>query len=549
MGLYEDFQKTKKTSEGGLYGEFLKTKEPQQSTFSKVAGVTKSVGKGILDMFTNPAPAQQEYEKQVLPDYYKGDSKIMKYATAPGTAVARGALKTFSRLITPGLTPLTTDIAEIREVSKKGGIADKVASGELPASTLEDFKVLKKTSPQIVGDVAQAVLTFYGGSAAKNLASAGTKGAFKQSFIQGAKEMAPLGTLFGGATLASEGETDIKNIAKTLAISTATAGILGGIVKGTIPASAIVRNKVENLFAEKKIPVTRVKIESVPSTGGVPKINTPKSLYAEYRAKQGYEPYLQQSELPVIEMGAKRNPSSELPTIQIGEKTPKIKGDIIYEPINPIETIKKTSSTIVDKGTKSPEVVQSIAKEIPRVVPKQTEITGTTIVPKLSSDIEQNAIKKDLISHFEGLPEIQKMNMDEQTKGVSDLINSDYEKAKRIALGKENAPGNLENGSVFVGVRGKAAREGDVATLKALATESTVSSQATRMGQGIKSLDVKDSVDPVELMQSVAKARETGLEKRIKGTKSNTVKEIKDVVKKNLPKKEDWASFISQIEC
>jgi hypothetical protein len=429
MGLYDDLkpnsQPQQKTS--GMFDDLAVPKK--EGIASSVFGTVKAAGKGFLDMFTNPSEAQKAYEANYLP-YAPKSNPIIRAITAPGVASMRVA----TRLLNPGLMPLADDVANIYEVSRKGGIADQVKEGKIPASYLDDIAVLKKNGYNITGDVAQAVLSLYGGSAVKNVATAGAKEGVKQAFIAGAKETAPVGLLFGAAQVASEGETDIKKIASTLGVSTAMAMLLGGMVRGTVPATKSVSAKIAKLFEEKKIKVPVVS-ESVPSNI---KVNTPNSRYSDYRASQGYEPYVDpntlpvieggaplvdknplptvkqgenpkvfvnyperlpepyipQDKLPIIEMGEKLPDKSGLPTIQMNDTPEVFPGDMTY---HPIDSITKTTSGILRNGKQAPELIQQIYKPIkrsPEVAPPKVRPTKTSF--EVPDEFQQKKIELEI---------------------------------------------------------------------------------------------------------------------------------------------------------
>lgn len=520
-----------------IYGQIQQKKEttPSTSFLSKII----SFGKEVI----KPTPESLEYEKRVLPDYYQGDSKIMKAITAPGTAVARGTQKAFSRLILPGLAPLSKDVAEIYEVKRKGGIADQVASGKLPPEVLKDFEVLNKTSPQIVGDVAQAVLSVYGGGAATRLAKESAKKGITIGATQlaktGALEGTQLGALFGLSQAASKGEQSKQEYWTTLGLSTVTGGLLGGIISGAIPVSRTIRNKITKAFEKPKVklPVTSSVPESV-----IP-IKTPKTKQRAYAEKMGYEPYTPESELPVIEMGTKPKDTSGLPVIDY--ETGKQK-NIISKIIEKGKNDPEIKKELIQQST--PDRPQIVTEEPIRVEPKRVTPEGDTIVPALAKRTESAAVEKNLVSRFEGLPEEKTMNMKQQADEAMQLVDSDYEKAKRVAMGKENPPGNLRDASVYEAVKYKALQDGDVDTLRRLATESTVPSKLTAYGQEIKAADSRlvDTTDPVELMQEVIKSRKKPRNVKKKDYELKLVQTIYDEVK---PKKNDWVSFINSIEC
>lgn len=186
------------------------------------------------------------------------------------------------------------------------------------------------------------------------------------------------------------------------------------------------------------------------------------------------------------------------------------------------------------------------------VNPTAIDGTGETKVRGLSAGIEQSAIENKLTKSFGDLPEYQTMNIKEQAKLALDLINTNYDLAKKVALGEEPSPQGLHPEAVFTAVEAKAIKEGDVPTLKSLATRSTLTTEATTMGQRIKLLDERNPDSPVKAIRDVARAREEAVKKRsgnVKNEIKKTAKEIKSEIEKTKPKKQDWTSFIREIQC
>lgn len=190
--------------------------------------VAKSIGGGIKDMFTNPSPEQKHIEQLLGPP----KNPLEKYVLMP-------TYKTITRFLSPIFQPFADDVAEIHEVSRKGGIADQIAAGRIPPAVLDQFAVLQKTAPQIVGDVAQAVLaTGVSGLAAEEAVVPKGMSILKYGIGEGLK----VGTAFGGAQAASSGSKDPAEIAAIIGLNSAIGGLFGGTVSGI--ASALSRVKV-----------------------------------------------------------------------------------------------------------------------------------------------------------------------------------------------------------------------------------------------------------------------------------------------------------------
>lgn len=149
----------------------------------------------------------------------------------------------------------------------------------------------------------------------------------------------------------------------------------------------------------------------------------------------------------------------------------------------------------------------------------------------LGVKVERLAVEKKLSDGFGDLPEYKTVNMKDQAEKAAAIVESDYEKAVRIAFGKEDAPDGVLPESVYVAVENKALKEGDVETLRRLATESTRVSEATVMGQRIRTLGEREPDSAVTKMQEVVKSREAKAEKKTGKKASESVKSTKKAIK------------------
>lgn len=217
-----------------------------RNTIEGLPKALASTGIGLLsslkEQFVNPSDEQKKYEDTMLP---YGSTPATKVLTAPGVAAAR----LITRFINPGLQPVANDLAEIRAINEKGGIADQITAGKIPASVLNEFAVLHKTSPQVVGDVAQAVLTAFAGSEAPETIGETKSLGLKDALKTGFSKALPVGELFGGAQAASSGSTNPLEIAGTIGTSGVAGGLFGAIISGAIPVSKEVFKQVEKAKA------------------------------------------------------------------------------------------------------------------------------------------------------------------------------------------------------------------------------------------------------------------------------------------------------------
>jgi len=223
----------------------------------------------------------------------------------------------------------------------------------------------------------------------------------------------------------------------------------------------------------------------------------------------------------------------------------------------PVSAEKPPVAPIPEKPTLEGAVKEKVVSEaqpVTETVGKLEVIEGTGEIKTrgLARGVEQKAIEKKLTESFGDLPEYKTVSMKDQAKKASDLLTENPSKAKRVAMGEELPPEGILPESVFVAVEDSAIAAGDAVTLRALATQSNLTSEATVMGQRIRTLAERNPESPVTAIADIAKARQ----KSVKGMVKDTGKEIETVskqigesIKKTLPKRGDWVKFIESIRC
>lgn len=137
----------------------------------------------------------------------------------------------------------------------------------------------------------------------------------------------------------------------------------------------------------------------------------------------------------------------------------------------------------------------------------RTDLNGEHFVPRTAQRTEARAVADKLTDSFNLEPTATRMSLDDQANRALDFIEADYEAAKRVAMGVEPPPQGIEATTMYKAVEARAAKQGDVETLQALATESVIPQQATRAGQSIAALGLKDPESPVDIMRSINKIR------------------------------------------
>ena len=297
-------------------------------------------------------------------------------------------------------------------------------------------------------------------------------------------------------------------------------------------------------------------------------IKTPSTKQAEYARSMGYEPYTPAERLPIIKYG-KRQKTTELtvklpteglrmPTPKgtrlVPEPTPRVKGGFLESVLKPQEQRIPTAKEIAQEIRQLPQETKPVTVPAAEVLSiKPIESVGEMKESRLAAGVEEMAIERRLTEGFEGRPEYAQVSMKEQARQAEQLRITNPEQAIRIALGEELAPSHLIPEAVFIAVERAATRAGDVATLKRLATGSSLSLQATAMGQRIRTLGERDQLSPVKIMEDVRKVREEAYEKKtgkkVEEAKRTEVAKMKEEMKKSASKRQDWESFISELKC
>lgn len=200
----------------------------------------------------------------------------------------------------------------------------------------------------------------------------------------------------------------------------------------------------------------------------------------------------------------------------------------------------------VPPKTETPSGSETSGTSNQKVGPKDSE----TKVSGLARGVEAKAIQSKLTQGFEGLPEYSTVKVADQAERAVNLLDSNPEQARRIAMGDEHPPAGLLPESVFTAVENRALHQGDIETIRDLATKSTRSMEATGMGQRIRMLAERNPDSPVAAIQQVEKARGAKISDQQLAQAASKVKtEVQVEIKKSAPKREAWASFLESIKC
>lgn len=132
--------------------------------------------------------------------------------------------------------------------------------------------------------------------------------------------------------------------------------------------------------------------------------------------------------------------------------------------------------------------------------------TGNRKISGQALSTEARAIREGVAKDLGDLAEYGATTWDDQAKVAVDIMNTDYETAKRIAMGIDEPPQGVLGNAVYKGVENRAIKEGDTELLRQLASSQTAS-RTSRAAQELGVLGVRDPESPVTAMQDLIKAR------------------------------------------
>lgn len=226
----------------------------------------------------------------------------------------------------------------------------------------------------------------------------------------------------------------------------------------------------------------------------------------------------------------------------------------IWNKANKTTLPKPRTAETVKPSVPKKEPIKYVPEEKPVDLRKKITTKSLLGMPKASKRIEKATIEKGLIDTFGDLPDYNKTSFSEQAARVKEILDTDPNKAVRIALGQELPTNGALPESVFTAVKKQALDDGNVELLRRLATEEGgVATEASTLGQRIKMLDEGLENDPVRNITKLKQNRIKALEDKTGKKIGQLVKEETNKIKKELAnvtvKKDEWESFVDSIRC
>jgi len=171
-----------------------------------------------------------------------------------------------------------------------------------------------------------------------------------------------------------------------------------------------------------------------------------------------------------------------------------------------------------------PAKVEMAVEPVGKEIGEGEEKPRGTSVSVMAQAIE-NEIVEENKALYDELPTYRAMNMREQAEKALALIESDIERAKRVAFYQEAAPPDLFPENVFSALRTYAKMNLDIDLIMDLALKEDVVREHTIMGKRIKSLDTdQDYADPVRAIREIVESR---MEQKVRRGEDISALEVK----------------------
>ncbi len=266
-----------------------------------------------------------------------------------------------------------------------------------------------------------------------------------------------------------------------------------------------------------------------------PKVSSPKTaveVEEDYLRSQGYEPYIPDAELPVIQTQGRSPKGTVAPKPPAVPKSTEPKTEYVYDVAQPqkaqadiVASKPKTVSIKAEDGTTKTYVKSAPATSVtPEVVKGDTVAVpasqlpvgeGATAVSRLeermvraSDTPEANRLQGEKRATY------QQMTKADQMKKAATYVTENPEEAMAVLRGEKAAPDGILDNAIALALSKQADATGDRQLAVRLA-----SLRSTRAGQEISLLTEADPDSIVSVLETIIKARK---ERAIRTTKKGT---------------------------
>ncbi len=210
--------------------------------------------------------------------------------------------------------------------------------------------------------------------------------------------------------------------------------------------------------------------------------------------------------------------------------------------------LKETYSSSKEK-LKQLEASQKLAPKIEADV--ESRQNSEVKQSKVGASVEAKSIEKGLTKGFGETAGYDPITIKDQAQRASKVME-DIENARKMVKGDIPMESGLKGEMLIKAMEDYAQKKGDVELLRDIANSPLVS-ETSAHAQAMRILAERNPDSVVAKLQDLKKAKEANAEKKsgkkLSQAKKDVVKEIKKSMEVTKPKKEDWSSFIKEIQC
>lgn len=293
-------------------------------------------------------------------------------------------------------------------------------------------------------------------------------------------------------------------------------------------------------------PSINIKVQPEPTKVPVTREGTPKPQKVNVR--QAYdEPYIPDSELPVIDAGQGARTPTGMKTIQTeAPKSRPVKGDVTFEPIEQqnFSWNKPKAKEVSPREKYTPTEKQ--LELVPSAKPKGEVVTtkkkksnnGDTFQSETSVKFKNEAERRGF--NTTDVPVQERRTKITDWKNSDEFVGKNTERALNITKGNEAPPTGMMVEDIYKSLELKALKDGNVDLINELIPLRV----GTEAGRGLQALSRETwSTNPVETARTIQNARAELIGKELVAKERAKVKEIE------VPKQDAWDTFIKEITC
>lgn len=217
-------------------------------------------------------------------------------------------------------------------------------------------------------------------------------------------------------------------------------------------------------------------------------------------------------------------------------------------------TQPKVVKTPAPKKVATPKASSPAPKKVTTPKAKAPRLTAEGKTPsKIALSIERKAIESGLTRKFENIAGYDKITIKDQAKRAADLVNTDFEKARKIVRGEEKLPRGLRGTSLITAMEEHIKKTGSADVAYDLANSPLVS-ETSFAAQELRLAAEREPDSLVIKLRELKQLKDEMFKKRydgktVKDATDDTVKQINKEVTKFSPDKSEWSSFIKSIQC